>query len=112
MTWLGTSIYLQFTTTRLAKANDPERMAAFAKDGILSGFAGCNNYNATYVTSGTNSITVSNVATTRMACQGDAMTLEGEYLAALAKVTTYQITAGALTLRDGGGAAQATYTTA
>jgi uncharacterized membrane protein len=37
MTWLGTSIYLQFTATRLAKANDPERMAAFAKDTEYTG---------------------------------------------------------------------------
>jgi uncharacterized membrane protein len=37
MIWLGTSIYLQFTATRLAKANDPERMAAFAKDAEYTG---------------------------------------------------------------------------
>ena len=37
MTWLGTSIYLQFTATRLAKANDPARMAAFAKDAEYTG---------------------------------------------------------------------------
>ncbi len=37
MIWLGTSIYLQFTATRLAKANDPERMAAFAKDTEYTG---------------------------------------------------------------------------
>ena len=37
MTWLGTSIYLQFTATRLAKANDPERMATFAKDAEYTG---------------------------------------------------------------------------
>jgi len=37
MIWLGTSIYLQFTATRLAKANDPERMASFAKDAEYTG---------------------------------------------------------------------------
>jgi uncharacterized membrane protein len=37
MTWLGTQVYLQFTATRLAKANDPERMAAFAKDAEYTG---------------------------------------------------------------------------
>ena len=37
MTWLGTTIYLQFSATRLAKANDPERMAAFAKDAEYTG---------------------------------------------------------------------------
>jgi uncharacterized membrane protein len=37
MIWLGTSIYLQFTATRLAKANDPARMATFAKDAEYTG---------------------------------------------------------------------------
>jgi uncharacterized membrane protein len=37
ITWLGTSIYLQFTATRLAKAHDPERMATFAKDSEYTG---------------------------------------------------------------------------
>ena len=37
MIWLGTQVYLQFTATRLAKANDPERMAAFAKDAEYTG---------------------------------------------------------------------------
>ena len=37
MIWLGTQVYLQFTATRLAKANDHERMAAFAKDAEYTG---------------------------------------------------------------------------
>ena len=37
MIWLGTSIYLQFTATRLAKVNDPARMATFAKDAEYTG---------------------------------------------------------------------------
>ena len=37
MTWLGTQVYLQVTATRLARANDPERMAAFAKDAEYTG---------------------------------------------------------------------------
>ena len=37
------------------------------------------------------------------------MALESEYLAALAKATTYDISGDTLTLRDAGGAMQATY---
>jgi uncharacterized membrane protein len=37
MIWLGTSIYLQFTATRLASAAEPERMATFAKDAEYTG---------------------------------------------------------------------------
>ena len=86
--------------------------AAFAPAGALSGFAGCNQYNGAYETSGSNGLTISNVATTRKACADDVMTLESQYTAALAKVTTYSISGVKLTLRDAGGATQATFTAA
>jgi uncharacterized membrane protein len=37
MIWIGTSIYLQFTATRLAKADDPARLATFVKDTEITG---------------------------------------------------------------------------
>jgi heat shock protein HslJ len=83
--------------------------AAFAPAGALSGFSGCNQYNATYKTSGSDGLTVSNVTTTRKACAQDAMTLESQYTAALAKVTTYSISGDKLKLQDAGGATQATF---
>jgi heat shock protein HslJ len=86
--------------------------AAFAADGALSGFAGCNQYNATYETSGADGLTITNLATTRKACVEEAMTLESQYTAALAKVTTYSLSGGTLTLRDATGATQATFTAA
>jgi heat shock protein HslJ len=85
--------------------------AAFA-GGALTGNTGCNDYNAKYETSGTDGLTISNVATTRKACADDVMTLESEYTAALAKVATYSISGNALTLRDADGATQATFTAA
>jgi heat shock protein HslJ len=86
--------------------------AAFAPAGALSGFSGCNQYNAAYETSGSDGLTISNVATTRMACAAEAMTLESQYTAALAKVTTYSISGVTLTLRDADGATQVTFTAA
>jgi len=86
--------------------------AAFAAGGALSGFAGCNQYNATYATSGADGLTITNVATTRMACDEKAMTLESQYTAALAKVATYSLSGLTLTLRDADGATQATFTAA
>jgi heat shock protein HslJ len=86
--------------------------AAFAPAGALSGFAGCNQYNGAYETSGSDGLTISNVATTRKACADDVMTLESQYTAALAKVATYSISGVTLTLRDAGGAAQVTFTAA
>jgi heat shock protein HslJ len=86
--------------------------AAFAGGGALSGFAGCNRYNARYETSGSEGITITDVATTRMACAEDVMTLESQYTAALAKVTRYSISGATLTLRDADGATQVTYAAA
>ena len=86
--------------------------AAFAAGGALSGFAGCNQYNATYATSGADGLTITNVATTRMACDEEAMTLESQYTAALAKVATYSLSGLTLTLRDAEGATQATFAAA
>lgn len=83
--------------------------AAFA-DGTVSGNSGCNQYHAAYETSGTDGLTISNVATTRKACEEAAMTLESQFTAALAKVATYSISGTTLTLRDADGATQATFT--
>jgi heat shock protein HslJ len=83
--------------------------AAFAAGGALSGFAGCNQYNAKYETSGSDGLTITNVATTRKACAEEAMTLESQYTAALAKVATYSISGTTLTLRDADGATQVTF---
>ena len=85
--------------------------AAFA-GGALSGNSGCNQYNGTYVTSGSDGLTITDVATTRKACADDVMTLESQYTAALAKVATYSISGNTLTLRDAGGSIQATFTAA
>ena len=85
--------------------------AAFAA-GALSGFAGCNQYNAKYETSDSDGLTITNVVTTRMACAEEAMTLESQFTAALEKVTTYSISGATLTLRDADGATQLTFAAA
>jgi heat shock protein HslJ len=83
--------------------------AEFGADGALSGFAGCNDYTATYALSGEDTISITGVATTRKACAEEAMTLESQYVAALEAAATYAISGDALTLRDDDGAMQATY---
>ena len=85
---------------------------SFRAEGAVGGFAGCNQYNGSYATSGTDGLTISDVAITRKACEDDAMTLESQYTAALAKVATYAISGNTLTLRDADGATQATFTAA
>ena len=86
--------------------------AAFDADGLVSGFAGCNTYTAGYETAGDDAISISEVATTRMACADDAMELEQQFVAALQNATAYSIAGDTLTLRDAGGSTQATFTSA
>jgi heat shock protein HslJ len=86
--------------------------ATFGPDGALSGFSGCNQYNATYTSSGADGLRITDVATTRMACDDAAMTLEGQYTTALGKVATYDISGATLTLRDASGAIQVSFTIA
>jgi heat shock protein HslJ len=86
--------------------------AQFGDDGTLSGFAGCNNYNATYEQSGTSALSITAVSSTLKACSDDVMQVESDYLAALPRVVTYSITGDVLRLADAGGSAQVTYTLA
>jgi heat shock protein HslJ len=83
--------------------------AVFGPDGGLSGSGGCNDYNATYTVSG-DALTLGPVAATKKACADDVMTEENAYFAALGNVATFDIKGTTLTLRDGTGATQVTYT--
>jgi heat shock protein HslJ len=78
--------------------------AAFTKDHV-SGFAGCNDYDAT-VTTAPPKITVGPVASTRKACSQPAGVMEQEsaYLAALQSAATYSLQGSTLELRTAGDA--------
>lgn len=79
--------------------------ATFSKDGNVGGFAGCNDYNATYKSSAPK-LTVGPVTSTRKHCAEPAGVMEQEtaYLAALQTSTTYRIEGRTLELRTTGGA--------
>lgn len=83
--------------------------ASFRPDGIFSGFGGCNTIAAAYATSPPHALRITHLATTAMACAADVDALENDYVAALGRVTNYEISGDELTLRDGGGAIQAAY---
>ena len=80
--------------------------ADFGPDGDLTGFAGCNDYNASYVTSGRDKIEFGPVASTRKFCDQPegAMDQETQYLAALSTAATYRIDGAKLELRTADGA--------
>jgi heat shock protein HslJ len=68
----------------------------------VSGFAGCNVFNAPVTISGA-TIKVGTAATTMMACDADKTALEQAYLANLAKAATFTATKDALTMFDAAG---------
>ena len=88
--------------------------ANFGADGNLIGFAGCNDYNATYVTSGNKSIEIGPVASTRKACDQPegVMDQETQYLTALSTAATYTIDGAKLELRTADGALAAQFSKA
>ncbi len=77
-----------------------EISANFSPEGQVSGNAGCNQYSAGYVASGT-SIEIGQIATTFMFCEQPpgVMEQEGEYLAALQSAATYSIGGDTLEMR-------------
>jgi heat shock protein HslJ len=82
----GTAITLEFT------------------DEEVSGLAGCNHYGGSYQVSG-NSLTISNVFVTEMACPEPPGVLEqeGDYLAALNVAASYLLKGNQLEIRDEAG---------
>ena len=74
---------------------------AFSGDGTVTGNAGCNTFNGTYTAEGSD-LTFSPLATTRMACEGAADTIEQAFLPALQATSAYEITSdGNLELTSG-----------
>ena len=83
--------------------------AAFGQSSAFTSFAGCNHVSGSYATTGTEGLQLTGLVSTQMACGAEVDALEGTYVEALGKVTTYQIHGSTLTLRDSSGAAQVTY---
>ncbi len=76
-------------------------------NGSLSGFAGCNSYNAGYTTTlaagNTNSITVGPITASGAACTPELASQEQAYLAALQSASSYTINGATLTLTTASG---------
>ena len=82
--------------------------AEFTADQV-SGSGGCNRFTGGYTTDG-DTLTIGPLASTEMACVGDASTVEADYFARLGEVKTYAITDGTLTLSDSAGQVVLSYT--
>jgi heat shock protein HslJ len=79
--------------------------AVFGKDGSLTGFAGCNNYDAPYRATPPK-LSIGTVASTRKECgtPKGVMTQELQYLTALHTAASYRIEGNTLELRTASGA--------
>lgn len=76
----------------------------------VSGTAGCNNYNGPATVGDGDSMTLGpEFAVTFMACEESVMDQEQGYLNALTQVTSYQIAAEELLLKDANGVVIATF---
>jgi heat shock protein HslJ len=82
--------------------------ASFGADGAFTGFGGCNNLTGSYEATA-DTLSITGLASTQKACAEDVSNLEAQYIAALTATTTYQIIGDVLTLKDDGGATQATF---
>lgn len=88
-----------------SSASTGDLNATFAADGTVSGSGGCNTFSGRY-TDDDGTLAVTGLQSTEIGCDPARATLESQYLAALGRATTYELTPTALTLRDGNGAIQ------
>jgi heat shock protein HslJ len=95
--------------TPLVSGTDVTLLFTFAK---AAGFGGCNQYNASYTSDGSSTLTFGPIAATRMACAGGGGAFETAYFAALARVRKYEIEGSNLTLFGDGNAQLLTYAAA
>ncbi|MBS1597901.1 MAG: META domain-containing protein [Bacteroidetes bacterium] len=78
-----------------------ESHISFATKGYrVSGNSGCNNFTGSFILTGANHITISKVASTRMACPG--MDVEAEFLKVLGDTDSYDVKGGILSLKNAG----------
>ena len=77
----------------------------FSTDGKVSGSAGCNNYLATYETTG-ETVKIGSIASARKMCAEPTglMEQENQFLTALASVASYQFDGERLNFRTANGA--------
>jgi heat shock protein HslJ len=76
--------------------------AAFTEDAV-SGNSGCNTFNGAYTVTGDGGLSISDVATTQMACEPGQTAVETAFLADLALVAAFEIDDDELAMSDADG---------
>jgi putative lipoprotein len=102
----GQASALEGTSWVLADTLPDTELKALFENGQVSGSAGCNSYNGTYVTTtvgGVNKIRIGPLASTMMMCEEAVMEQEQAYLAALQSARSYLVEENVLTLTHADG---------
>lgn len=73
-----------------------------AQGGRAAGFAGCNRFSGNYKLTGA-ALAFGSAVATRMACPGEAMSVEDSFLKMLSEVASHQLTGSELKLLSSGG---------
>jgi heat shock protein HslJ len=87
---------------RAISASSPPTLAFLDEDKRVAGFAGCNRYNAGFEHNGA-SFQFKQAVSTKMACMGDGMSLESEFLKTFESVTTVASSSSELAFKDSSG---------
>ena len=86
-----------------AVAPDAGITAVFASDGTLTGFGGCNNYNAIWNTAFTTLNVPDDIASTRKTCGDTVDALETQYLGLLRAAVSWSLDGSALVITSADG---------
>lgn len=71
-------------------------------EGRVAGVSGCNRYTGPFALGDGNAISFGLLATTRMACPGEAAAIETSFVQQMARIDSYRITRGNLVLMVSG----------
>lgn len=99
----GTSWVLDPASLPVPVPADRPVTASFS-GGLIGGSASCNLYSGPYTIARRGLIRIGAIVTTKIACTPDVAAVESAYLARLAKVTHYRVSARALVLAGPAGA--------
>ncbi|MCB0195937.1 MAG: META domain-containing protein [Anaerolineae bacterium] len=91
------------TSWVLSNSLPDTRLTVEFGNGTISGSSGCNTFNGSFSTSGSNSISVGQLSTTQAACEEEVMEQEQDYVAALSSAQSYTIAGNTLTITHPGG---------
>ncbi len=108
--WTLTSLMAEEGTTNVLPNTT---VSAAFYNGNVTGSSGCNRYFGHYELSGQNNITFTSLGSTVMYCDvPGVMTQEVTYMSLLQNTTTYTVSAGTLSLSNGAGQVQLSFSAA